>query len=237
MIYNCLLVDDEPLALNVLENYIQYLPTLKLIGKCNNAFEAIKYIQEGNVDILFLDIHMPQLTGTEFLKNLRTPPKVIFTTAYKDFAIEAFDLDAVDYLLKPISLQRFIKAVSKVDSKAFQPMVQDIQTENNSGPSFLYFRSDRKMVKVFLDDILFIESLKDYIKIVLASGKPLVVKQSISGVEEMLPKNKFLRIHRSFIVSINKVNAYTQQDVEIEGHEIPIGKAYLSQVPLLSKAK
>ena len=236
MIYKCLLIDDEPLALNVLESYINSIPTLELAGKCSNAFEAMKILQTGSIDILFLDIKMPKLSGTEFLRTLRNPPRVIFTTAFKEFAIEAFDLDAVDYLLKPISLARFIKAITKIEGKTENQLPKDnIQVEQNK--PFLYFRVDRKMVKVFLDDMVYVESLKDYVKIVRVNDRPLIVKQSISSLEEMLPRNKFIRIHRSFIISISKVKAFTQQDIEINGEEIPIGRAYQQQLKLLLKVE
>ncbi|MDP9047384.1 MAG: LytTR family DNA-binding domain-containing protein [Bacteroidota bacterium] len=231
----CLIVDDEPPALKVLESYIKQIQTLELAGKCSNAFEAMRGLSERQVDILFLDIKMPQLSGVEFLRSLRNPPKVIFTTAYKEYAVEAFDLEAADYLLKPVSLERFIKAINKVCSRE-DGIPEYIQEEAGSKTApFLYFRADRKMVKVMLDTILYVESLKDYIKIIRENDKPLVVKQTITSMEDMLPANKFVRIHRSFIVAINKVTAFTQLDIEIGGIEIPIGRAYSNQVKLLSK--
>jgi DNA-binding LytR/AlgR family response regulator len=166
---------------------------------------------------------MPKLLGTSFLKTLQHPPRVIFTTAYKEYATEAFDLDAVDYLLKPISFERFLKAVNKVTSAVqVSPMVPP----DDAG--FLYFRSERKMIKVFYADILYIESLKDYIRVYREGDAPLQVKQSISTLEAMLPKSTFVRIHRSFIVSIPKITAYTNYDVEIGKIEIPIGRQYAS---------
>jgi DNA-binding LytR/AlgR family response regulator len=235
MKYKCLLVDDEPLALNVLETYINVIPTLELVGKCANAFEALKFLQQSHVDILFLDINMPQLKGTDFLRSLRNPPKVILTTAFKEYALEGYDLDAVDYLLKPISLERFVKAVNKIGAN----IIASTNIESNgplSNNSFLYFRIDRKMVKVFLNDVLYIESEKDYVKIVRQNKlAPLMVKQTISSLEEMLPRNHFVRIHRSFIVSVDKIKSFNHQDVDLDGHEIPVGRGYQDNLKLLMR--
>lgn len=224
----CLLVDDEPPALQILEAYVGSLDNLELAGTCFNAFEAMQVLQRTPVDIIFLDIHMPRLLGTEFIRTLRNPPKVIFTTAHKDYALEGFELDAVDYLLKPFSLERFIRAINKITDSVEEEKVA------TAGEAFLYFRVDRKMVKVELEEIVYIESLKDYIRIVRADQAPLLVKQSISLAEEMLPGNLFVRIHRSFIVSLKKVTAYTQHDVEIGGVEIPIGKLYRERIGKLA---
>jgi DNA-binding LytR/AlgR family response regulator len=236
MSYKCLIIDDEPLALDVLESYIEVVPNLELAGRCMNALEALKLLHATPVDIIFLDIQMPQLTGTELLRSMHAPPKVIFTTAHKEYASEAFDLNAVDYLLKPISLQRFIKAINKIDGKTENNSALFLQQPKPASQPFLYFKSERKMVKVLLDEIVYIESLKDYIKIVRQNAAPLVIKQSISVLEEMLPNNKFLRVHRSYIVSTGKVNSFSQEDIEICGHNIPVGRAYQHQLALLLKS-
>lgn len=187
----CLIVDDEPLALDVLENYIERLDTLELVARCKNAIEAYNKIQTEKIDLLFLDIQMPKLTGIDFMKSVKNPPKVIFTTAYREYAIEGYELDAVDYLLKPISFDRFLKAVNKVifnkpdESKSKSELNNLItQTVSNSTPTdipqepFIYLKSDKKMVKVLLKDILYIESLKDYIR-VKTPGKEVVAYQKI----------------------------------------------------------
>jgi DNA-binding LytR/AlgR family response regulator len=223
MIWKCLIVDDEPPAVKVIEKYVGLVEGLQLTGSCYNAFEAMKLLQTVPVDLLFLDIQMPKLLGTGFLKTLSNPPKVIFTTAYKEYAIEAFDLDAVDYLLKPISLERFLKAVNKLANVDALPAEKAVDTEQNG---FLYFRAQRKMIKVFLDDILYIESVKDYIKIHRQGDKPLLVKQGMTTLEAMLPVSSFVRIHRSFIVSLSKITAFTAQSVEIGKIEIPVGRLY-----------
>ena len=221
----CLLADDEPPALKVLETYISGIPQLELVGSCSNAFLVMEQLQKKKVDLLILDINMPKLSGISLVKTLQQSPKVIFTTAHKEYAVEAFEIDAVDYLLKPFSFERFLKAVNKVLYQA-PPVSEEEETVVGSGNGFLYFRADRKMVKVYLDEIIYIESFKDYVKIHRKSGKPLMVKQSISSVETMLPQNEFVRIHRSFIVAANKITAYTNHDVEIGAIELPIGKLY-----------
>lgn len=231
---NCLIVDDEPLAIKVLETHIENIPSLKIAGSCSNAFAAMEALSKNNIDLMFLDIHMPKLMGHEFLRTLRNPPKVIFTTAYKEYALDAFDLDAIDYLLKPITLERLMKAVNKISNLP----ALEIKEENNvvDSQGFVYFRADRKMIKVAYQDILYIESMKDYIKIVRVNEKPLLVKQSISSLEDVLPANLFLRIHRSFIVALNKITAFTNHDVEIGGQEIPIGRLYAHQLEKMAKA-
>jgi len=235
--YRCIIVDDEPLALGILESYISIVPNLTLVGKCLNAFEAMKLLQSESVDIMFLDIEMPRLTGTSFLKSLLKPPKVIFTTAYKEFAHDAFELDAVDYLLKPISLDRFIKAINKVDKKAGEIGDPETEVKDPQYQPFLYFRVDRQMVKVLLNQVLYIESLKDYVKIVFQDQSPIVTKQSISALEEMLPRQKFLRIHRSFIIASEKVNSFTRENVLINGRPVPVGRAYQHRLQQLLNAK
>ncbi len=217
----CIIVDDEPLAINVLENYIRTVPKLKLAKTCNNAFEALNVLNTEKIDLMFLDIHMPKMIGTDLLKTLHYPPKVIFTTAHKDFAHDAFELDAVDYLLKPISLGRFLKAVNKYFH------ISSLETEiKEYDQGFVYFRSDRKMIKVFLEDILYIESLKDYIVIHRQNSQDLRIKIPIGNVETMLPQHHFVRVHRSFIVAINKISAFTKNEVEVGTVEIPIGRSY-----------
>ncbi|HTF30555.1 MAG TPA: LytTR family DNA-binding domain-containing protein [Flavitalea sp.] len=232
MIWKCLIVDDEPPAIKIIETYIGLAEGLQLAGSCQNAFEAIRLLKTETIDLLFLDIQMPKLLGTSFLKTLSHPPKVIFTTAYKEYATDAFDLDAVDYLLKPISLERFLKAVNKLNNREALPLEKARNQEQNG---FLYFRAQRKMIKVFLDDILYVESVKDYIRIYRQNDKPLLVKQGMTTLEAMLPLSSFVRIHRSFIVSINKITAFTAQDVEIGQIELPVGRLYGGALKKLDK--
>ncbi len=227
----CLAVDDEPPALIVLQQYITAVPGLELAGTCNNAVEAISFIQQHRIDLLFLDIQMPQLLGTHFIRTLNNPPKVIFTTAYRKFAVEGFELNAVDFLLKPISFERFIKAVNKVmDTRLVASSdTPQAETKKDIADHHLYFRSDRKMIKVSIEEILYIESLKDYIKVVTPT-KNIITKQSISSFEETLPKNNFVRIHRSFIVAVNKIESFNSEMVEVAKKEFPISRMYKHEV-------
>ena len=225
---HCLVIDDEPLAREILKQHIAGVEALELAGACSNAVEAISFLKEHPVDLLFLDIQMPQLLGTNFIRTLKNAPKVIFTTAYRKYAVEGFELDAVDYILKPISFERFLKAVNKVLQLNFNTEhVSTVTKENHTETtnSFLYFRADRKMVKIFFRDILFIEALKDYIKIVTGS-KTIVTKYVLSTLEEMLPSTEFLRIHKSYIIAINKIDSYNADSIQIAKHELPIGRLY-----------
>lgn len=228
MKFNCLIVDDEPLAVKVLEAHIANIPSLIVGDTCSNAFTAMDVLRQGKTDLMFLDIHMPKLMGHEFLRTLRTPPRVIFTTAYREYALDAFDLDAVDYLLKPVTLERLVKAVNKISHTTVANAKEETSIVDSEG--FVYFRAERKMVKVKYTDVIYVESMKDYIKIVRVNEKPLLVKQSISSLEEILPANLFLRIHRSYIVAVDKITAFTNHDVEMGGKEIPIGRLYTHQV-------
>jgi DNA-binding LytR/AlgR family response regulator len=228
----CLAVDDEPPALEVLKKYIASVPTLQLAGTCADALEALTMLQQNNIDLLFLDIQMPQLLGTDLMRTLKNPPKVIFTTAFRKFAVEGFELDAVDYLLKPISFERFLKAVNKVMDTNLHTLENNLffaDNKNKQPDTFITVRADRKNLKVPLDDILFIESLKDYIKVV-TSGKTIITKQSISSIEEVLPQKDFLRIHRSYIVALGKIESYTNELIEIAKYELPVSRMYRHEV-------
>lgn len=227
-IIRCLVVDDEPPAREILRRYIEQVPGLQLAGECGNALQAFAFLQQQTVDLIFLDIRMPQLNGNDFLKTLKFPPKVIFTTAFAEYALEGYELDAVDYLLKPIQFDRFLKAVNKAYQLTQAKNEQFLQEEKKSD-SFVYFRADRKMIKVMLRDILFIESMKDYIK-VLTAGGTIITKQSISSVEAMLPEREFVRVHRSYIVSIAHIRSFTSELIEIDKAEVPIGKLYRNEV-------
>jgi len=224
----CLAVDDEPPALDILRNYINAVSSLELAGTSMNAIDALDILRRTKVDLLFLDIQMPQLLGTDLLRTLNNPPKVIFTTAYREFAVEGFELNAVDYLLKPISFERFLKAVNKVMD------IKLPQQQQETHDAYLYFRSDRKMHKVAMEDIIFIESLKDYIKVVTKS-KTIITKQSISSIEERLPKSSFIRIHRSFIVSLDKVQSYSPELIAIGNEELPVSRMYRHEVERVFK--
>jgi two-component system LytT family response regulator len=226
----CLVVDDEPPAREVLKRYIEQLPMLQFAGECGNAIDAIKFLQGDSVDLVFLDVRMPQLNGNELLKVIRHPPPVIFTTAHPEYALEGYDLDVMDYLLKPIRFDRFLKAVNKmVQLNGHRSIEVTHGAEEEKRETFVYFRCERKMIKVMLKDILYIESMKDYVKVYTSSGM-LITKQSISSVEAMLPEKAFIRTHRSFIVSADKIKTFTSDLIGIGEIEIPIGKLFRNQV-------
>lgn len=225
----CLLIDDEPPALKVLANYISNINGLEIVGQCKNAIEALNILHEKIVDVIFLDIKMPKILGTEFLKNLSHPPKVIFVTAYREYALEGYELDAVDYLVKPVSFERFIKAISKVNRLMGKDSLTTSVNKQISEP-FVYLKVDKDMKKVFLNEILYIESWKDYVKLFLSNGKNFLVKQSIGSMENLLSEHKFLRVHRSYMVSLHKISGYNGISVQVETTDIPIGRLYKQTV-------
>jgi DNA-binding LytR/AlgR family response regulator len=224
-IANCIVVDDEPMARDVLRRYIEKIPTLELTGECSNAIDALVFLQNNKVDLVFLDIRMPELLGTEFVKSLRNPPKIIFTTAFKEYALDGYELDVIDYLLKPIRFERFLKSVNKAFPKKDEAQNNGSVNERKSGTDFIYLRVDRKLVKIILSEILYIESAKDYVK-VFAKDKCYITRQTISAVEAMLSGNEFMRIHRSYIIAVGKIKSLTNDLVEIGDTELPIGKFY-----------
>ena len=228
----CLIVDDEPLAVRLISSYIQQVPGLEIAGVCNNAIDAFTILREQKVDLLFLDIKMPKLSGTDFLRSISNAPKVIFITAYRDYALDGYELDIVDYLLKPVSFTRFMKAISKATKLiSLDNNFSSIDTaHNNNKDSFLYFKIDKEMQKVLLLEILFIESSKEYVKLHLENGKPLLVKQSISSMQKLLSPHRFLRVHRSYIVTIEKISSYSPTYITIGNNKIPIGRLYKNEV-------
>ncbi|HTF21767.1 MAG TPA: LytTR family DNA-binding domain-containing protein [Chryseolinea sp.] len=226
----CLLIDDEPPALKVLVNYIGTINGLEVAGQCKNALEALDVLRHKAVDVIFLDIKMPHIIGTEFLKSLSHPPKVIFVTAYREFAVDGFELDAVDYLVKPVSFERFFKAVTKLNRLMGRDTDFVADSEPPRSTSFIYLKVDRDMKKIFVNDILYIESWKDYVKVFLGTGKYILAKQSISAMENLLSDYKFVRVHRSYMVSFDKISGYNGVAVQLAGHEIPIGRLYKQAV-------
>ena len=218
--YKCLIVDDEELARELIATHVQQLPDFEIVALCASAIEASSILKKERVDLLFLDIEMPVLKGTEFLKNLANKPKVIFTTAHREYAIESYELNVVDYLLKPIVFNRFFKAIEKFLET--QTVVETIQQKEKV--SHIFVQSNKKNIKVLLEDILYIESIKDYIKI-HTTNERLVIKHGISAFEDKLD-DRFVRVHRSYIVNSNKVTAFTKQDIEIGNIEVPIGDMY-----------
>lgn len=225
MSYQCIIVDDEPLARELLEGYLQKIPDFELIASCPSAIAASTILSKTKVDLMFLDIEMPLLKGTDFFKNLVYKPDVIFTTAYRDYAVDGFELNALDYLLKPIFFERFFSAVQKFLKQ------QHVQEKNGiaTGPSdrgkYLFVNKAKKQIKVVYDHIVYVESFKDYIKIHLQEDEPLLIKESISAFAQRLD-DRFIRLHRSYIVNSERITAYTKNDVEIGRIEIPIGNNY-----------
>jgi len=225
-----LIVDDEPLAQDIIETYVNQLPNLELVAKCSDAIAANQVLQNNEIDLMFLDIQMPQLTGIEFMKSLSNPPLVVFTTAYSEYAVDGFEMDAVDYLLKPISIDRFMKAVNKVEDR-----LKDKQAGAglSTDEDHFFVKADKKLVKVKFNDILYIEGLKDYVIIRQEEGR-VITLQTMKSLESKLPSQIFKRIHRSYIVNISKINALVGNMVELkekgETKNIPVGKIYREEL-------
>jgi DNA-binding LytR/AlgR family response regulator len=236
MMLRVLIIDDEPLALDVLETYISKMSELQLVGRCANALEANEILRKQPVDLIFLDIQMPQVSGVEFIKSLPHPPMFIFTTAYSNYALEGYELNAIDYLLKPISIDRFMKAVNKAIEQYELRNKEDAHEaamEGAEGDDFFFVKADKKLVRVKYDDILYIEGLKDYVIIRLEQGR-VVTLQTMKSLEDKLPLSRFKRIHRSYIISIDKIQAIdgTSVDVYEKGQlkQLPIGKNYRDEI-------
>jgi len=227
----CIIVDDEPLAIRVIEKHISKIHDMDVVAKCENAVQAFEILHKEKVDLIFLDIQMPELTGIDFLKTIPSPPKVIITTAYREYAIEGYELDVVDYLLKPISFERFLKAIRKVYAKSDPDLIlqNKILQAGSKQDEFLLVKVKKKLVKILLHDILYIENLRDYIRI-KTTEKEVVTKMLISDMEKKLPEEQFLRIHRSFIVALDKIESFSPSSVEIKDFEIPIGRSYKALV-------
>jgi two-component system LytT family response regulator len=227
--YNALIIDDEEAARAILADHLSKIDLIEVVGICKNAMEGFSLLNSEKVDLIFLDINMPDISGLSFAKTLHQNTKVIFTTAYREYALDGFDLQAVDYLLKPISLERLIKAVNKFLGENI-PEIETSAPEITSPPTeFIFVRSDRKMIKVNFTDIAYIESLTDYIKII-TSEKTIITRETISNIEAKLPQESFLRCHRSFITSISKIDSFTSEYLEVGGKAIPISRSYKKEV-------
>ena len=224
MKFNCLVVEDEPLAAEILVDYISQVPFLELRSVCSDAIYAMEILQTEKIDLIFLDIHLPKLKGMDFLESLKSPPSVIITSAYKDYALQAFDVGVIDYLLKPIRFNRFLKAVGKMN-QAGRALSGEPGSVAAPERRHVYFNVGKKRVKIYIDEILYIESLREYVRITTPE-KSILVKYHIAEMEELLSKDNFLRIHRSFIVSKSRITAFTAAEVEIGGKQIPIGRSY-----------
>jgi len=233
LMLRCLAIDDEPLALELLEDNISQVPYLKLEGKCSNAFEALKFLQEQTVDLIFLDIQMPGLTGLQFIQSLTQRPMIILITAYEKFALEGFNLDVIDYLVKPVPLDRFIKACNKA-WELYNLRLKKTENSSSVEPEFFFVNVEYSLLKVEFADIQWIEGLKDYIRIHLKnSSKPVITRMSMKAIEEELPSSRFIRVHKSFIVSVSAITSVRKNSIFIGVEEIPIGDNYKDAVNMI----
>lgn len=219
----CLIVDDEPLAQRVLEKYISELSQMELVGKCSDAIDAMEVLQNQDVDLIFLDINMPRLSGINFLKTYKNPPMVIITTAYTEYALESYELNVLDYLKKPFSFERFLQAVQKAEEKV--KIGGESQEGEKEERDFIFVKANKKTINVSLDSIMYVEALGDYVKIFTTTGH-VVTYQSLKGIERLLPSQKFFRIHKSYIVALSKIKSIEGNMVHMEKSTLPIGNNY-----------
>jgi len=226
---NCIIVDDEPMAREILINHLQKIEAITIVDSCKNAIEAFNVINLNKIDLIFLDINMPEISGLSFAKSINKNIKVIFTTAYREYAIDGFDLQAVDYLLKPISFERLLQAVNKFLDETITPIVENLSEVKFEKSDFIFVRFERKMVKIEFSEINYIESFSDYLKIHL-QDKTIVTRETIGNIEVKLPQKEFIRIHRSFIVSMAKINSFTSEFIEVDKKAIPISRSYKKDV-------
>lgn len=227
----CLIVDDEPLARDLVRNHLEKLDNFEVAAECCNAMKALQALQKFDIDIMFMDIRMPQISGIDFLKTLNNPPKVIVTSAHPEYAVNGFELDVVDFLLKPITFERFLKAVNKYYELIEREIpVSAEKTKHAINPDeFIYVKENKKTVKIYLREILYIEGLSEYVQI-YTENKKLITKASMTNMEEKLPSLSFMRIHKSYIVSLTKIEAFTSTSIELPGKELPIGRSYKNSV-------
>lgn len=225
---NCLIIDDEPLAINVIKNYLEPIENFEVINTFSNPIEGLNFLKNNNVDVIFLDINMPVLDGINFIKSLENPPLLIITSAYSQFAIETYELDVLDYLVKPIEFPRLMKALNKASKRLENK--NNIPQEISPESPFIFVKIDKKrMKKIFFNEILVIESLKDYLKINTLTGK-YIIHSTLSDFTDLLPERNFLRIHRSYTIAIDKIDAVEGNSIEIEGLRYVIGRSYMEHV-------
>jgi len=222
----CIIIDDEPLAIKVIESHLKEFQNFEIAGTFNNPISALPLLEEENIEAIFLDINMAKMNGLEFIKSVELKSNIIITTAYREYAVESFDLNVLDYLVKPIPFNRFLKSINKITQKVAQEKEGKSET-SDSNESYIFLKVDKKLVKINYEDILYIESLKDYIKIFTLTDNYLVHK-SLTSLTEELPQDKFLRIHRSFTIAIGKVDCVEGNSIEIGSKRIPIGRKYLA---------
>ena len=225
----CIIVDDEPLARELIRGHVQKLENFEIVEECGNAMNAMEALRNKPVDLMFLDIKMPQISGIEFLKTLKNPPKVIITTAYSQYALDGFELDVVDYLMKPVTFERFFKAINKYYAAKNQQIIS-LENENSfDDHSFIYVKENKKVIKIYLKEIHFIEGLNEYIRI-HTDNRRVVVKSSLQAMEKKLPSELFIRVHKSYIVSIPRIRAFNATTIELENAKVRIGRNYKNQV-------
>jgi len=225
----CLIVDDEPLARELIRGHILKLENCEVVAECDNAMKAMEALRNHNIDLMFLDIKMPQMTGIDFLKTLRRPPKVIITTAFSQYALDGFELDVVDYLMKPVTFERFFKSVNKYFQSGNSESVEVDGGKGTTEDAFIYVKENKKVIKIYMKEIHFIEGLNEYIRI-HTDNRRVVVKSSLQGIESKLPQEQFIRIHKSYIVSIPRIRAFNATTIELENAKLRIGRNYKNQV-------
>lgn len=222
----CIIVDDEPLALEILENYIEKIPSIELVESCRNAIEAFIALSRNSIDVMFVDVNMPDIDGISFIKQLKNPPIIILTTAYQEYALESFNLNVIDYLLKPFSLERFLQSIQKIDSLQLRPSNTQTPFDLQAISPFFFVKSERKIVKISLEKLDYIEAKNDYVMFHLIDDQKIIAHGTLKNLEETLPQIKFLRIHRSYIIAIDKIDMIVGNIVYISNKKLPIGAVY-----------
>lgn len=226
---SCIIVDDEPTAREIIADHLSKIESVKIVGSCSNATEAFSLINNHKIDLVFLDINMPEISGLSLARSINNETKIIFTTAYREYAVDGFDLQAVDYLLKPISFDRLLRAVNFFFKIHYSNGQQHLRENNTPSNDFMFVRSDRKMLRINFAEICYIESLSDYLKIYTPTNE-IVIRETLSNIEKELPNSDFIRVHRSFIISLSALNSYTSEYVEVNGKSIPISRSYKAAV-------
>ncbi|WP_103070074.1 LytR/AlgR family response regulator transcription factor [Aquimarina sediminis] len=224
----CLLIDDDPLAINIIKNHLEYFERFEVVFTCNNAIDAFDFINNNPIDLVFVDICLPIVNGIEFIKSLNNPPLIIITTSSQDYAVQGFELDVVDYLIKPISIKRLVKSLHKT-SKILNHANKSSQISTPEFEDHIFIKVDKKMIKVYFEDILYIKSLKDYV-IIKTNYKDYVTHYNLSAITRLLPMHFFIRIHRSYTIALNKIKAIDKNCIEIDDILLPIGRNYLKEV-------
>lgn len=229
-----LIIDDEPIAHTIIEEYCNMLPNMQLKKNCYDALEALDYLRDHTVDLIFLDLNMPKLKGFEFLKTLASPPKIIVTTAYQQYAIEGYELNIIDYLLKPFGFERFLKAINKISSLTSKVSINPVEDEHSES---IFLRADKKHIQIFIGMILYVEASGNYVKVITKNDNAIIVREKLSDLMELLPKNDFMQVHKSFAVAIKHIKSVEGNRIKISDFTVPIGKLYKMNVNGLLNSK